>query len=950
MFDFREWLVLKESSEIMVSGPGIERMQQTFFDMAGRGAPSVYDYSGFNKLDWNFFLGADQYLSAPEIPLRTARTMIDLLAKYRKTQIPFYDELKDQVLNDITKATGAAKLGNSIIVFDNEPLDRYKKIHAFIPNLDVGKKRKINEIIDAAFEEESKINPNVRKEQDFYGNLVWPRFKKFSAEKGAAQENVYSIDPNILNSILGLLTSPPYNMEVEFKSGATSYVPPSLRPVEQPTGKEGETGAPSSTARDIEILDIEPTPYGSRLGIRFLIPFNRSKPLFDSLRSNEDLPKGTITYGQKGKFFVNFKDIKAFSSLVNALKEAGLNTKPLEDWKAPEADELEEDDTDEIVYIDFQDMPENKMRVKINYQMTDPNQKEYLRENTQYSFPNYIFDKPSYSYIVSGTYNQFVTFAKALNIKGYNVDKLRDIVNEKINSGRLQKTELEGRHDNDKQFINSIDENLPQSKFDLYDQQRKGVAFLYGRNSAILGDETGLGKTVQLITAAELRMQTNNRPTLIVTLKSTQQQWVDEIKNVIGEDKASLISTDPLNPKRYTVVYYENFSAGKKVPQYVDSLRNAGFGIIILDELHKVKHTVSKRSKNLAAVVETIPTRWGASATISANKPLDVRNQLMILGHHLGEINEKKFKRDFGGVGKDGGKPTLEDQIKAAERLNRWLNLSGVYVRRAKSDIRDMPNLEIGDDLVDTDQNLFDKMYAAKVLSYKDPDLAISKLIGAREVLATLKTDETTRRALSIVKSAEGKDVAAGKIVIFTNFIDAARNLVAKIQSGLKEINPNYYAITYLSETNKRDRAEVKNRFNNDPNAKILIMSMRMGGTGIDFPNAAQNMLINDFDWTPESAEQSEGRIYRINTNHPVKIRYVVSDGIDKELFDMVKKKRKIAQIIQKYRQDFLTSENDETVLSKIVDAQKEIQKIDQEMIDKVAKELPGAELAEEVE
>ena len=61
-------------------------------------------------------------------------------------------------------------------------------------------------------------------------------------------------------------------------------------------------------------------------------------------------------------------------------------------------------------------------------------------------------------------------------------------------------------------------------------------------------------------------------------------------------------------------------------------------------------------------------------------------------------------------------------------------------------------------------------------------------------------------------------------------------------------------------------------------------MSMKMGSTGIDFPNASRNMVINDFDWTPESAEQSEGRIYRINTDHPVDISYMVSQGIDSNL------------------------------------------------------------------
>ena len=123
-------------------------------------------------------------------------------------------------------------------------------------------------------------------------------------------------------------------------------------------------------------------------------------------------------------------------------------------------------------------------------------------------------------------------------------------------------------------------------------------------------------------------------------------------------------------------------------------------------------------------------------------------------------------------------------------------------------------------------------------------------------------------------------------------------------------------------------------------------MSMKMGGTGIDFPNAAQHMVINDFDWTPESAEQSEGRIYRINTTHPVNIQYIVGSGLDKDLFDKVQKKREIAAIIQRYRKHYHDSEHDPEALKKIVDAQKEIKEIDKQMAAAVAAQVPGAEAA----
>jgi superfamily II DNA or RNA helicase len=430
----------------------------------------------------------------------------------------------------------------------------------------------------------------------------------------------------------------------------------------------------------------------------------------------------------------------------------------------------------------------------------------------------------------------------------------------------------------------------------------------------------------------------SNSKTLVLTLKAVQKQWVEEIKNVIGAN--AQISENGLDPKKWTVLYYDNFSSGKNLQKIIETTKNAGYAVVIFDELHKLKHSTSKRSQNLEDATDNIPYKWGASATISANRAMDVRNQLVMVGHPLGKISESKFKRDFAGMVPGGYRGsytegTFEDRIRAAEKLNKWLNLSGVYVRRTKDELREMPNLSVGTSATPIDQDKFEKDLREKLKGYKDPDLAISELIASREILANLKVDHTVETAVDIVKKNLKKpenNYAASKVVIFTNFTNPGKNIYEKLSSKLKEIDPNFKVLTYLSMTKKSEREKVKDIFTNDPNTKALVMSMKMGGTGISFPNASQNMIINDFDWTPESAEQSEGRIYRINTNHPVNITYTLTDGLDTELFTVVQRKRKLAEMIQKYRKEYQEKEVDESLIQKIVDAQKKMQEIDEEI------------------
>lgn len=928
MLSFLEWSCLRESSDVVVSGPGIERLRAKLMEMGGRGAPTERNDFGFNHGDWTLYqrLSAEGHLESEGVPVRVAGQMLRMLSHYSNTQVPDFREINALVRADVDRAAGGQAQGekpraDKAIVYDRQPAE-YGKVRVYVPGgLDRSAMIAVNRIVDEKFRKEG-----ARTEVDRYGKEGYPRFKRFMADRSGI--DLFRVHRDTLGEFVDMLRK--RGLEVEYESGSES------------------ASAPASAASDpdVTIVGKERTDYGERLVVKFA--YEKSKGLYDRLRASSVMPRA-ISWGGSGRYRINIDRRDQFDGAVAALKEFGLDVSALDSFAAEHfmgrEDAPEEKRTMGGRVMDFRDEGSDLMGVRVDYRGMDSATKEFVKECIQYTFPEYRwYGPPDYKYVVKGTYKQYVTFGMLLKKFGFNVDGLREILKKKTEEGSLSKTPWEGRMDKDEEFMSSIEGKFPESDFDLYDEQKFGIAFLYGRDSAILGDSTGLGKTIQLIKAAELRMKETNKPTLIVTLKSVQKQFAKEIMNVMGEGERSKISLDPLNPAKWTVLYYENFSAGKNLDRVIEKLSSTEFGIVIFDELHKVKHGKTKRSRNIYRVIEKIPTRWGASATVSSNKPMDVKNQLEMIGHHLGKVDRKKFARDFAGA-ESYGRPDDKDEreILAAERLNKWLNLSGVYVRREKGEVRKMPEMRVEQKATSIDPAGFREMMAANLEGYKNPDLPVSRLIAAREAIARLKTGETARKVLDIVSAGEGKAPAASKVVVFTNFVDSARLLVERIGAGLKEINPRYRAITYLSDTKKKEREGVKKVFTDDPDAKVLIMSMRMGGTGIDFPNAAQNMVINDFDWTPEAAEQSEGRIYRINTDHPVDITYVVGHGLDRDLFERVRRKREIAAIIQRYRREYHETD-DRDALKKIVAAQKEIKEIDRQMAAKVAAEVPGAE------
>ena len=81
-------------------------------------------------------------------------------------------------------------------------------------------------------------------------------------------------------------------------------------------------------------------------------------------------------------------------------------------------------------------------------------------------------------------------------------------------------------YDKDK-FDSNID-NSVQEDIKLYDKQKDGIRWLYSRESAILGDDTGTGKTLTSAVTALMRSRPEGK-ILIVTKKELIFQWAREI-------------------------------------------------------------------------------------------------------------------------------------------------------------------------------------------------------------------------------------------------------------------------------------------------------------------------------------------------------------------------------------------------------------------------------------
>lgn len=165
------------------------------------------------------------------------------------------------------------------------------------------------------------------------------------------------------------------------------------------------------------------------------------------------------------------------------------------------------------------------------------------------------------------------------------------------------------------------------------DPTKGGIAYLYNKKRAILGDEPGMGKTWQACEAAVL-------PCIVICQKYLAPKWEAFLREQYPSDRvvnaakgAFLQRADALTqPFDWLIVNHDMLQ--KYFMPYVKTL--------IVDEIHHFRREEAKKSKNLYKLAMRTERVYGLSATPVYKDIGDVYHQLKIL-----ELDKTKFTSYF---------------------------------------------------------------------------------------------------------------------------------------------------------------------------------------------------------------------------------------------------------------------------------------------------------------
>lgn len=458
-----------------------------------------------------------------------------------------------------------------------------------------------------------------------------------------------------------------------------------------------------------------------------------------------------------------------------------------------------------------------------------------------------------------------------------------------------------------------------------YDHQKVGLMYGLKYDRFLLGDEQGLGKTKQVIDIAVVkRLQFGYKHCLIICgVNGNKWNWKSEIELhsdlsghilgssqrsngrwVVGSSSDKLADLENL-PKDYFLItnveslrYHVGKKAKGKKSQYpilekIKELCEKGeIEMIAIDEIHKCKNPSSQQGQ---AILDTdAKVKIAMTGTAIMNNPLDSYIVWKWLGYEKHSFFQ--FKVHYCVMGGFGGY-----EVVGYKNLNELRSLFEDHqLRRLKKEAMDLPDKIHTVEYVEMEPKQA-KIYAEvkseikqnidKIKISNNPLAQLIRLRQATGYTGILSNSVQLSAKLDRLEELVEEAVGNGeKVLVFSNWTDMTHPTMDRLAA--------YNPAVITGEVGEIEREAQKNRFQTDPNCKVIVGTIGAMGTGITL-TAGTTVIFLDSPWNRALKEQAEDRAHRIGTKSNVSvITLVCKDTIDERIEELIEKKGAIADAL----------------------------------------------------
>lgn len=394
--------------------------------------------------------------------------------------------------------------------------------------------------------------------------------------------------------------------------------------------------------------------------------------------------------------------------------------------------------------------------------------------------------------------------------------------------------------------LDAIYEFLPNKE--LYTFQPGGVKFLATHDSALLGDEMGLGKTIQAIIAISLLFHSGKATNAIVICpRSVFSTWENEFYQWAPALRVSSVRGAKLvrefrwaSPSHIYLTTYETLR------EDIETLPKKDFDICILDEIQKIKNPGAQVAKTVRQI--NAKFRWGLSGTPLENKIEDLISIFAYLKPGILRYEDAPWPK------------IIMEKIKP------------YFLRRRKADVlKDLPAKVTNIDwltLAPAQQEAYDKTEQEGIVALNEQgdSVTVQHIFGLITKLKQICNFDIVSGESCKLEYLRDKLEAiqeqGDKALIFSQFPEKTLTI---LEEKLQEYKP----FRYHGGLSDKQRDYIVDKFQNEEENRILLMSVKAGGLGITLTRAN---YVYHFDqwWNPATSMQAEDRTHRIGQKKTV--------------------------------------------------------------------------------
>ena len=473
-----------------------------------------------------------------------------------------------------------------------------------------------------------------------------------------------------------------------------------------------------------------------------------------------------------------------------------------------------------------------------------------------------------------------------------------------------------------KDFTKPVEVTVPKTlNGELRPYQQIGLKWLWTNVSkgfgACMADDMGLGKTIQVISLIlKLKEEKSlTKPVLVICPTTLMGNWMKELQMFAPTLDAVVYH----GAERNLDVKHDVILTTYAIMRIdVEELKKQSWGMIIVDEAQNIKNPDT---------AQTLAIKMLKSDIKIAMTGTPVENRLTELWSIFDFINKgylgslKDFQKSYA--------IPIERFKETSRAAKLKMSVSPFVLRRLKTDkhvITDLPEKMV----------LNEYCYLTKpqaVLYEKTLNEMMDKISGFTginrrgnifKLITALK--QICNHPYQFLKSGEmGKELSGKmekcvstvqtilenneKTLIFTQYKEMG-DILTKVLAQECNTEPLFFH----GSLTVPQREELIDKFQNDDDTKLMILSLKAGGTGLNLTSAT-NVIHYDLCWNPAVEEQATDRTYRIGQDKNVMVHRMITLGTFEEKIDeMLKSKKELADLAVYEGEKIITELSDEEI------------------------------------